>query len=894
MAKNLNLALSPWAALGAALLALLSPALALAAPSLGFDPACSDKSMSDYLVPLFNSLFSSCGGVPGPFEHAMGALNAGALSIGGVLAAYTLVAGTMQTAHDGEMLGKRWSSMWLPIRTTLGVALVVPVNGGFCVAQILMAFMIGQGVGLADKVWSTYLTDFATPAGMAPRARLPNVADLARGMLNSQLCMEAYNSVRESALVVMDTPIAATSPSPGIRNFGTYGSAQCGSVYFDTTPITPGNAMGDMAVSYDAGPLSAVQTAHMAAALVMESSMNTVAKSVVQSYKNGAAAPDIGLAINAATIAYQTAVASSANSVFGNSEAMNTFVAAAKNDGWYMAGAWFMKATQMQDAVNQVVSHTPTTVAPDSKQLASLSPDLAPFFARLSGLLRDSTQNQTAQASTATAVDQLGNSSNPLQKAIQGFMNWTFGGNWIQTMAQADPNRNALMSMKDFGDYLMTGSEAGMGFGVAMIGGAEAIRAENSSFLGNALGVFTGSISTAVGGASAGTMSAVGTLLVFFSVALFAFAASIAVYLPMAPFLIYFGAFIGWVILCAEAIIAAPLWAVMHLTPSGDDIMGGARNGYQMMLGVILRPVLILTGFLFALAASSTLAGGFNKIFFPAFKLAMAGSVIGLGTSFAMIAIYFGAMVWMLHTTFGLIHIIPDKLLRWIGGGHEQLGESARGMSKTGEAGAGAAATHARGMQSSLTQGLQTKSMIDAAEQGRKIGAKKDADRERFVMDEKTSSAAVAGAKADAPRATNEHKLAAISRDLAASAQIDAAVDKQAQSDKSSRTTEAPKLAAENQPKQQSLRENASRRAQDMERAATDSVEAIGQAKDPEQARDTAKRNSEAAARAYEMLAKHESTRPASSSEDIFAKFNRAQEYADKAKALQEQSNKLG
>ncbi|MFS8295810.1 hypothetical protein RPF65_24520, partial [Enterobacter hormaechei subsp. steigerwaltii] len=55
-----------------------------------------------------------------PFSPISGVFLAGILAFGGVLAGYTMLAGTLQTAHDGEMLGKKWSSLWIPIRTTLG------------------------------------------------------------------------------------------------------------------------------------------------------------------------------------------------------------------------------------------------------------------------------------------------------------------------------------------------------------------------------------------------------------------------------------------------------------------------------------------------------------------------------------------------------------------------------------------------------------------------------------------------------------------------------------------------------------------------------------------------------------------------------------------------------
>ncbi|WP_228138688.1 hypothetical protein, partial [Acinetobacter baumannii] len=52
------------------------------------------------------------------------------MQLGGIIAAYTLIAGTMSTAHDGEMLGKKWSSMWVPIRTALVPGLLFPISNG--------------------------------------------------------------------------------------------------------------------------------------------------------------------------------------------------------------------------------------------------------------------------------------------------------------------------------------------------------------------------------------------------------------------------------------------------------------------------------------------------------------------------------------------------------------------------------------------------------------------------------------------------------------------------------------------------------------------------------------------------------------------------------------------
>lgn len=51
--------------------------------------------------------------------------------------------------------------------------------------------------------------------------------------------------------------------------------------------------------------------------------------------------------------------------------------------------------------------------------------------------------------------------------------------------------------------------------------------------------------------------------------------------LPNMPFIIWVGCITGWVLLVIEAIIAAPLWAIMHLHPNGDDLTGRGGNGYS-------------------------------------------------------------------------------------------------------------------------------------------------------------------------------------------------------------------------------------------------------------------------------------------------------------------------
>lgn len=694
-----------WAARAWQFFTLLSlgllPTAANAAPF--FEVSCKSQAVKTFLVPIFGSMFASCGGVANAFEKTMGVFNAGMMTIGGVIAAYTLVVGTMQTAHDGAALGKQWSSMWIPIRTALGVGLVVPVAGGYCVAQLLFGFLISQGVALADNVWSGYIDATSTPEGLAPTIVMPAVAELAKGVLISQLCVEAYNS---SVVDGMNTKMTATS-AEGARFYGIKGGNDCGGVAYSTARLVAAKgAAALLGTTTDPSAFGTVKDAHIAALLTLEKAMNKTAVAVVAFANDGSKAPDVVGDVNAAVRQYQKSVASAA-SVFTKKDDMKKFMDAAKEDGWILAGAWFMKSAQMQDEVRRAIADVPTASSPslDSNSYAA-GADTGKFVQALAGIMSRSGGARIADSDVTDAAGRVGNSSNPFSRVVKDLSASIFTDGVLSAL-MLNQDRHPLMAMKDFGDNLMLGSELGIVAGVAMVGASEATKAVNGSAWGEIAGVFTGGTSKALAGAAVGALQAVGWMMIAICSTLFVFAGSVAVFLPMLPFLLFFGAALGWLLLCIEAVIAAPLWAVMHLNPHGDGLAGNARAGYMLLLGVLLRPAFITLGYVAALTALGPVLGAFNEVFASVFKMSQTGSLTGLGTSILMIAIYFGAVVYLIKHCVGFIHKVGDNLLRWVGGGKEQMGEAATGLGGAGEkiAGTAGAAAVAAATKSSSRRG---------------------------------------------------------------------------------------------------------------------------------------------------------------------------------------------
>ncbi|GEM_PF-3662403 len=69
--------------------------------------------------------------------------------------AYIYGKGILDTAAEGQFLGKKGSSLWVPIRGILGLILLVPTSagGGYNIAQIFVMWIVMQGIALADSVW---------------------------------------------------------------------------------------------------------------------------------------------------------------------------------------------------------------------------------------------------------------------------------------------------------------------------------------------------------------------------------------------------------------------------------------------------------------------------------------------------------------------------------------------------------------------------------------------------------------------------------------------------------------------------------------------------------------------------------------------------------------------
>lgn len=375
---------------------------------------------------------------------------------------------------------------------------------------------------------------------------------------------------------------------------------------------------------------------------------------------------------------------------------MDKFTTQITKDGWAMAGGYYQRLSGIREELRKIYAESPGAVTQPS--LAWLPDDAKGNLVRQSAIMpaviarkaTDGTSTVTGYSATSLTdtsnigsiipsdwddvdIDQVGERGN---KALNSMV-----GNFMQAVTDtaigADGNTDAIARIKATGDILQVASttlHTAKNVIVKVSGGAKAAAGATSGV------PILGGVSTVV----SALVELVKTIFVEPIMEMLGWLDKLAfyfgVFLPSLPYTIFIIAVIGWFLSVLQTVFAAPLWAVMHMTPD-RTFVGSQTQGYLMFLSLFMRPVLIIVAMFAAMLLANPIVLYVSKAFW-AMRTANVTSAESIGFFVQFLTwknwlIMYGMLLLpVVYMIYGLTNTLPDAILTWIGAGIKPLGET--------------------------------------------------------------------------------------------------------------------------------------------------------------------------------------------------------------------------
>ncbi|AYK25673.1 TPA: DotA/TraY family protein [Pseudomonas aeruginosa] len=721
------------------------------AAAMPFSPCDDATSCTDHSVDMLRSIFGPVidalvtGADPDTVSAAsnviatmMSFFNSGILIVGTLIVSYVAAIGTINTANDGEAMGRNWSSLWTPVRIVAGGAVLLPTASGYSFIQLVVLMFALWGVGFANGTYKTgmaigVLSPDSVVQGVNDPGSFYGLRDFGKQYLAASYCARAANQIYPGAQVSAAPSADKTTTNGGRteylfqikdRNATTNlggGEPLCGTVSISQYTAQPAKDATGIEAALEQLRVAAQNAKIQAATKLMtdlEAWVNTWPDDISGDWSNVDSAKFNEL-VNSAETQVAAALMAALSDTTGVKSGFQSLATSLTSEGWAMSGGWHQRVGEVRGRIAAITSESVGSVSVPS--LSALPADAA--ASRLIGSVTTVTEAISKKSETKgnykAPTSGPGDLTSVIPKDAQsdiniGSINADFDAKvslWINSMMEsmvematganssgttplcgtAGQMGGSLNRMKCIGDYL-TVARAGIGAAdVAIKTGATALRVVAGT-LSSVKGVGTGlDLDKVVTPIWDWVIEVPVKQLAMMATYIEPMAFYFGVFLPSLPYVIFMTVVVGWILAVLQSLIAAPLWAVMHMTPD-RTFVGSQSQGYLLLLSLFARPALAVVGLFAAMLVSDPIIDFIAKGFF-----AMRGAVVtSTGTvgaiasflSFAWWFMVFGlTLLPVLYMIFGLPQILPDHVLRWIGAGVSDLGETqAVGQMRSGMA----------------------------------------------------------------------------------------------------------------------------------------------------------------------------------------------------------------
>jgi len=640
-------------------------------------------------------------------------------AVGVAWALYGVMGGVVATASEGEVLGKRMSTVWFPIRMITGIAGMVPIFGGFTLTQAVMMLLTTIGIGIGNTMWVAAVTNTSNMQGLLEMPRVSPtssgaIKDAASSMFLSNVCVIAQNESVQAlgARASTSEQMRVHSQTTGATTSYQYGSAaepiKCGTAGLEGESSSRGGNFFVNAISFRSGAVqydniaNAANVAYSNQLAAMQTSIAALATTWYQ--QREVALGSVGAAPVAMPVFplaqvdqivenfKQTTTASIAGAIQGQPAIQQDVEANMLRVGWLGAGAWSSTFAEVNAAIADAAKGPTVKADLPGAGFASLSSEAQSavqaaqnaFINARTAAVAGTSSGDPTRALIDSAIEDVGcgGALNPLtpgvagtatgncslgqgivSAAIRGSAIGSGGGGGGPGLANAGLV-NPVIMMKNMGDYVMNIS-SGILFADSALGilskipGVGSIVGQGASIVGSVAARVLPSSS------SDGGMWAV---MKTWATVTLVLGAAMSIYIPLIPFIVWMGAILAYAASMIEGLAGAPLHALAHLDGDGEGLGQRTTHGYMFYINALARPALMIIGFFVATAVMIAIGTLQAQMFLPAMANVQGNSTTGFFSVVMFLVIFFVINMTLITASYNLIYVITDQVIGFVGG----------------------------------------------------------------------------------------------------------------------------------------------------------------------------------------------------------------------------------
>lgn len=663
-------------AIGWALLAVIWAALGslIIQGSIGAAHAAAAAAGQDLARQMLGGLFPFLGG-GSVLAQGLGdiakVMSLAAATLGGVGALWSAGIVAVDYTVTPETAKQRYSPWVFVLRVAFAIGLLVPLSGGWSGGQHLVTALGVWGSSKASEAWTAMAGRLSDTKGWVVRPVLPET-DILQAIMTTaaaEACRAAINldpARRDGEMVSDETTSATIRYDYFVKDLLTGGWRReavggCGTAEFPTVDSAAGSAV------------DGVMTAHRQAYATLQKSLRGqveafVANRVACRDTPANCQPDASsAALGALPDTYRSALDAGIESAWqaANGAATQQLASGAAADGWIGAGKWSLSLSKLSGSIAAAGTAMPRVSPPQLRDLAGPIDAVRAWLG--DGLVASG--HPIIRAQIAVAGGQQG-AADDLAQAI-GSKIWSSLVEIDQTNALAGLSTRGtvvystgltLLAATRAVDALTSGGgSAGPGGGVLMdmldrarsgIAGAVGAAAKRFPFAAMLIGGIGGAIKPIITGAS---------------LALIVVGLALAYLVPALPFIRFYFAVLGWLIAFFEAVMLVPVALVLMITAEAGGFFGpAAKAGLWNIVGLVLRPILSLAGFVIGLMLITAAIGLLNATMLPVVRDIMSGGFL-LVSFVAYWIIYLALAYVTVNACTKIGESLPAAAYRWIG-----------------------------------------------------------------------------------------------------------------------------------------------------------------------------------------------------------------------------------